>query len=131
MITNSTQYNKEGERITGLLLTNNGVGPAFFEDITISYKNKSYKRVSDFFLQDIYTRKPISAGRNEMINGYVLPAGQYQPILFANDSEAAQLLDSVFNDPSFHLEIVYSSLYQEKWRISLGKNKIYKPEKID
>jgi hypothetical protein len=132
MITNYTGYINQDQKTISLQLLNNGIGPAFVEDLTISYKGKEYKSVYDFFIQGIYPDHKISVGRNDIIAGYSIPAGQALPLLTSNDSQATTVLEKVFTSDGFSFEIVYSSLYEENWRLSY-KNGRYnpKPEKVD
>lgn len=129
MITQYTGYVNQDQKTISLQLFNNGVGPAFIEDIKISYQGKEYKSIYDFFIQGIYPDHKISTGRNNVVAGYVIPAGQALALLTSNDSQATTVLEKVFSSDSFSIEIVYSSLYEEKWKFTY-KNGKYNPEPV-
>jgi hypothetical protein len=132
MINRSSGYNEQGQKMISLQLFNNGIGPAIIEDVTILYHDKEYKTVYDFFVNGVYAENQINMSRNDIKAGFALPAGQTLALLSSNDHQAAIVLEKVLASNDFMLEIVYSSLYEEKWKLTY-KHGAYnlKPEKID
>lgn len=130
-IENSYMYDSKGQPVIGLQLSNNGVGPAFIEQVNITYQGKRYSSISDFFIQGVYVKTPINTGRNDIYEGYVLPAGQFQLFLHSNDSTAARVLEKIFRANDLRIEITYSSLYKEKWRMYWDGRTRAKPIEIE
>jgi hypothetical protein len=132
IINQHSAYNEQGQKMISLQLFNNGVGPAIIEDLTISYRDKEYKTMYEFFLNGVYADNQINASRYDIQAGFAIPAGQLLTILSSNDHQAASVLEKVLVSNDFILEIIYSSLYEEKWKLTY-KHGAYnlKPEKID
>ncbi len=126
MINPFTGFDENGQPTYVLALFNNGVGLAFIEDLSIIYQGKEYSSVRSFYLDSIY---PIKCGFTEINIGYALPAGQSITILDSNDSTAAQVLDNVFQNTQ--IEITYSSLYDQKWKVMFGNQNHKRPIKFD
>jgi hypothetical protein len=129
MINIHTGYDSQGKKLISLELYNNGLGPAIVEDVTFSYNGNSYATLYDFFIEGIYANNKISASRHEIKAGYALPAGQSLSLLSSNDAQAAAVLEKVFVSDDFTMEIVYASLYEEKWKINYIKGN-YNPKPI-
>lgn len=131
-LSNSLENNSQGERTVNLLLMNNGVGPAIIEDVTITYQGTQYKTVNDFFGKAIYSAHKISTHRNDIRGGFVMPAGQAQALLGSNDTQASLVLEKIFYSNDFNIEIVYTSLYEETWKITyINGEATNKPVKVD
>lgn len=132
MVTYSTGFDNQGQRMNGLQFINNGVGPAIIEAVKIVYAGQQCKTVTNFFVKGIYADTKISTSRSELRAGYALPAGQILSPLSSIDAQAAAVLEKVFGSDSFAIEIIYSSLYEEKWKITYRKNNFNpKPVKVD
>jgi hypothetical protein len=86
----------------------------------------------DFFVNGVYAENQINMSRNDIYAGFALPAGQPLALLSSNDYQAAIVFEKVLASNDFMLEIVYTSLYEEKWKLTY-KHGAYnlKPEKID
>ncbi|WPP48447.1 hypothetical protein [Catalinimonas niigatensis] len=125
----STGYDANGQASTSWVLVNNGVGPAFVESFKIKYQGKEYNSVASFFWDGIYANTPIRCGRTELAEGSAIPVGEPIAILTSNDSTAAHVLEEVHRNTE--IEIIYSSVYEEKWRSSFGEEGTNKPVKID
>ncbi|QHT71409.1 hypothetical protein GXP67_34505 [Rhodocytophaga rosea] len=113
-----------------LLLVNNGIGPAFIKDIKIHYKGKTYPYDPIVFYSEvIYPSDTISFISTNVNKGQVVPAGERIEIVIVNNSvKDAAKLRQLFGNQTAKLDIVYSSVYEEKWRLDgMGKA----PVKLD
>lgn len=114
-----------------LSLVNNGVGPAFIQDIKIYYDGKSFDHDPASFLRTI-----MRENNSESINfhwtlvskGRVLPAGKsIEMIGVQNSAKDADKLLKIFVEEAV-VEIIYTSIYDETWRV---KGLAGVPEKLD
>lgn len=129
MMYKSTGFQADGQRKISLVLANNGVGPAFVESLKISYDGQEYSTVYDFFLNGLYVKTPIISSRTGLPEGYAIPANETIYILASEDSSTAEILDKVFTQ--VQVEITYSSLYDEQWKMHYGDQISSKPIPID
>jgi hypothetical protein len=100
-------------------LVNNGIGPAFIQDIKIHYKGKVYNNdPAGFYGEVIFPSDTLSFISSNVFIGQVIPAGERVEMIVVNDSEeSAKKLRKLFGDQTAKLEIVYASVYEERWRI--------------
>jgi hypothetical protein len=99
-------------------VTNNGVGPAIIEKVTIEYKGKPYKSMPDVIqaIAKQLGRGPfdIPWSHNEIYKGFVLPQGQFADWISANDSSDYAIFRLEL--PNIKAVIHYKSIYNEHWR---------------
>lgn len=126
MINKFTGYDENQQALTRIDIFNNGVGPAFIEEIEIKYEGKVYSSVREFLLKGIYVTTPIKTGMTELTSGYAIPSIEGITVLESNDSTAAKVLDEVYQ--KMEMKVIYSSLYDEKWTKSTKQNR---PVKVD
>lgn len=126
MINKYTGYDENQQALTRIEIFNNGVGPAFVEEVEIMYEGEMYSSVGEFLLEGIFAATPIKTGRTELSSGYAIPAGHSITILHSNDSTAAKVLDEIYQ--KMEMKVTYSSLYDEKWTESTKENR---PLKVD
>lgn len=102
-----------------LILVNNGIGPAFIQEIMIHYNGKVYKYdPSVFYGAVLYEKDSADFISSNIFKGQVIPAGERVEMVVVNNSEKdAQKLRQVFGNQTARIEIVYASVYEEKWRI--------------
>ena len=60
--------------------------------------------------------------------GYAIPSRETVALLGSNNKETADLLKGLFFEDQVRIEITYSSIYDEVWRVT---NDVYIPEKLD
>ena len=132
MIEQST--NSEAHRIQ-LSLVNHGVGPAIIESRKIRYKGKEYD-------QDFYTFLTESVPELDSIEpfnwsnvykGLAIPAnGRITMVAVGNDPQEfqqfMQIIGKLQSDSSFYFEVVYKSIYGDKWKLSSDSEV---PEKLE
>ena len=127
---NLTNYNS-GSLNYKYILKNEGVGPAFIKEIHVKEKNGQVhesllayvdSKIADedsvsIHYSDIYVGRLLSAGDEVILfglsdNGYLKSYN-----LPENTVDGANLLREVLNHDSLDVEIVYESIYGERWSI--------------
>ncbi len=113
-----------------LLLVNNGIGPAFIQEVKIHYAGKVYAMDHNtFFRKVIAPNDPIRYTSTNLSPGRVIPAGQTMELFsVANAPEVRNKLRRWFEDEQAQIEIVYASVYGEKWQL---KGMQDPPRKLD
>jgi hypothetical protein len=114
-------------------LINNGLGPAFVEKLNVYYQGKKYENcdLPVFFYYHNSQKDTIQFGYSNLAVGQLIPANKEIEMMFINSNEKeATKLKKYFWDKSqtVELEIFYSSIYGDKWRI---RGIATRPEKID
>lgn len=115
-----------------LLLINDGIGPAFLEDISIMHDGVEYEMDPyDFFATKI--KKEDSTITNVRYSnlriGRVVPAGETIEVLAVLDSQTnAEKLEEWFGNGTATLKITYRSVYDQQWKVSGLANP---PEQLD
>lgn len=118
-----------GNRLFELILSNNGVGPAFIEEIRIVYDENVYVGDPSDFLRTMLNSQDDSSqffsyGKQTVTKGQVIPAGEQIAMITAYDLSATvkdrELLTQWFGrtptgSEKAKVEIVYSSVYGEQW----------------
>ena len=111
-----------------LVIQNDGIGPAFIESITVTYKGKKHEMdlisfLYEEFPQDLDSIPALS--HSNIYKGMLIPAGHKIEHLSIQDSQKSAdnllvLLDKLDKE-TFDFEIVYSSIYKEKWKLKIGE----------
>ncbi len=109
-----------GEDYYRLTIVNNGIGPAFIEDIkTIAGGKEHEVDPANFYynyLQDNYLVPMVTATINK---GRVIPAGQSVEIFKISDStDGATTFYNMLDSLQFNVKLTYSSIYKEKWMVN-------------
>lgn len=124
-------YPSYGNDYFRLEVANNGVGPAFIQDVVIHYRDSSYTIHPNLFIYNtIHPDSSInfSFSSTTLSKGSVVPSERVIVVLESNNKETADLLKPLFLEDDVNIELVYSSIFDEKWRITY---KSALPEKID
>ncbi len=102
-----------------LVLENNGLGPAFIQDIRVHYKGKIYEGDhNNFLLKVILPTQAINYHYTNIGKGMVIPAGRKISLVVAHDPVINTIrLREIFEKQTATLEITYSSVYDEKWKL--------------
>lgn len=109
------------------VLENNGIGPAFIDEINIHYKDSIYKDtdINDFFTEVIIKQdtlfNSINITHSTISKGMLIPEKDTKYMLrlrrnATNFNEKHYRLRDWLNN-KIKLEIKYSSIYGEKWKI--------------
>lgn len=123
----------ENQRIK-FTLVNHGVGPAIVESRKITYEGRDYNQ--DFYLfltksvPELDSIEPYNW--SSVYRGQAIPSnGRLTMIAIGNNKDEFSAFDGFLKklqaNQSFDYEILYSSIYGEKWKIS---NKSEIPEKL-
>ncbi|MDB4293092.1 hypothetical protein N9954_06745 [Maribacter sp.] len=117
-----TGYNPDEDYIT-LTLNNYGVGPAIIEEMKISYEGKTFEMDFASFLQtDFFQNDSIAVLSSASIDkGLAIPANSERiAVKFGGSGDryikAGKFLRKLEKN-DFDYEIIYSSIYEDKWRI--------------
>ncbi len=117
-----------------IVMVNNGIGPAFIEAVNIKYDDQDFDQGLTVFLAEnadgFDTLKNVLY--SDIYRGQMIPAGQKIPLLEVDNSqESSNALSRMLGQlmrKGFDLEIVYASIYGEKWKIN---GETVAPEKIE
>lgn len=118
-------YNTGGPNYK-LILSNNGIGPAFIESVEVEYQNKTYPCDLPVFLgkhlkDSVKNIKKMS--HSNIYPGRMIPAGTTLPLLAIHNSQKDAnklvLLLRRLKEQGMQFRIVYRSVYEERWRLSL------------
>lgn len=111
-------------------LTNNGIGPAFVEKVEVYYQDSVFRMDPiNFFYSQIYPQDTtISFVHTNLTEGTLISAGAVLDLLQVQGSlKDATKLRELFGYGKARLQIVYTSVYQERWVVSTGNA----PRKLD
>jgi hypothetical protein len=102
-----------------LQLINNGVGPAFIKEVKVHYKGKVYKGDHvRFYHTAIPRHERVPFLSSNIPVGRVIPAGRSVDIISLDGPPAdAKRVSDLFGEDKAKIEIVYSSVYDETWRL--------------
>ena len=125
-----------GEDHFSVELHNDGLGPAFVEEVNVYYLGKKYKNADlPTFFSELDPNRPKRKGWNSttssVLSGQLYPSGHnIKMIEISKDTLAAHQLRDYFwgNDKPVELEIIYSSIYGEKWAM---RGNFKRPKKIE
>lgn len=100
-----------------LMIMNNGVGPAFVEDVRIHYNDSIYQGdPRAFTARVIRKQEDVAYYYSTLKKGRLLPAGEIIELIgIENDSTSALKLYRWFGTDTVQLEVEYKSVYEEKW----------------
>lgn len=113
-----------------LVVVNNGIGPAFIDDIRVVFDGKEYPGdPMKFYLAHIIKEDTIRHFHFSYLSkGRLIPPGERIEMMGVDDSrENAKKLKDWFGGDKAKVEIEFSSVYGEKWLT--GKD--MKPQKIE
>ncbi len=123
-------WNSGGESNYRLLLTNNGVGPAFVQAVRVRYRGKVYKMDHVKFYQTVtkFTERVQFISTN-IVPGRVIPAGREIELIKVVDAPGVGAkLKRLFGGQEAQIEIIYTSVYDEKWQLKGPEDA---PQKLD
>ncbi len=119
-------YNTGGPNYK-LVVKNDGIGPAFIESVTMIYKGKKFETDLINFLHEQFPAELDSIPNlthSNIYQGLLIPAGQtIEHLAIDNSQTSADKLLRLFGKldaEGIEFEIVYSSIYKEKWKLRAG-----------
>ena len=130
-----------GDRIDeSIWVTNQGLGPAFIDEIRILQNDKEYNTDPYGYLVSNYDREEISF-INRIVPGRIIPANEGITLVKkVTDSTSQIVLSNTFEFPyeisqmpadnpnKAVIEIIYKNVYGDRWKISSDKST---PTEID
>ncbi|MEL6255456.1 MAG: hypothetical protein AAFR87_25855 [Bacteroidota bacterium] len=122
------------------LLKNEGIGPAMIKEVRImDAAGKSYEKLVDYLEDHVYMEDSLFFYHSDIYSGRFMAAGEEIPLIGLIDNESLKDYGSIRNtfegsaklkqylsSDSLEFEIVYESIYEERW---LLKNDTYMPKK--
>ncbi len=105
-----------------LFLKNDGVGPAFIKEVNIKYQDSLYQMsIIQFYTEilKVENKNNVRMVRSDIGENTVLPANKKIPLLtfYTGQNEATDLLGA-FATLEASIEIVYASIYDQKWKMN-------------
>lgn len=104
-----------------ILVSNDGIGPAFVEDVEIHYADSIYKKdLPSFLYQDVPEMDSIeNVVHSNILPGQLIPAGRRIEILMVEGSQKdADRLLSLLRQLNIRAELRYRSAYNERWLLT-------------
>jgi len=99
-----------------ILITNNGLGPAFVEEASFKYNGKKYYSPNELanaiFKQANMTDNTLMY--SDLWKGRVIPQGEKFALIESHDKKIEQLIRK--NLDKIGIIIIYKSVYGEKWK---------------
>lgn len=123
-------YHSVGSDDFSVVVSNNGVGPTFIQDVVFHYNDSSYRIHPIRFAYHAirpYSSVNFNLSSTELSKGYAIPDKVAIPIIRSNNQETANLLREFFEKGDVEVEITYSSVFDEMWQTSTK----FPPQKID
>jgi hypothetical protein len=131
-------WNSSQKHSYQLVLVNNGIGPAFIEEVNIYYQDSVYQMDPANFMKEVIIKTDTirNVGHSNIYKGRLVPAGEIVNLLQVNnDSINSKKLWSWFSGDDTNrkdvpeIAITYRSVYEERWKVF--KNSGIEPVKID
>lgn len=117
-------YNTGGANYK-LMLSNDGIGPAFIESVEITYKGKKYPYDLPVFFKEVVpkqTQQIKKLSHSNIFKGQMIPAGTKIALLeiknSPEDGDKLYKLLQKLSKEKIQLKIIYRSVYEERWQLS-------------
>jgi hypothetical protein len=120
----STSKLMDGSYGYAFMISNNGLGPAFIEDVSFVYDGKEYRSASE--LENAVLKRASVIDTTSMVSdiwkGQVIPQGDKVALIESHSRKAEQAIRKSLD--KVKIRILYKSVYGEKWmhRYSSAKN---------
>jgi hypothetical protein len=107
-----------------VILSNDGIGPAFIKSIKLMYEDKVYETdFATFFFRQFPELDSMTHLLYTNIRvGLLVPASKQIALFEVRDSKSSSTkffeLMKHINSKGFRFEIIYASVYDERWKIS-------------
>ena len=123
-------YSHDEDRFE-MMVFNEGLGPAFIEEINVYYDKKKYanKDIPDFFQTEYLKKDTIYMTYANVGTGMLFAAGKDITIISKLKSiEDTKKLKKIFFQENLEMEIIYTSIYGDKWKV---RGAFTRPTKIE
>jgi hypothetical protein len=112
-------------------IENNGLGPALIEEINVIFKGKKYKNcdLAKFFYNYNPQKDTLYFSNGDIVSGMLVPSGKTIINIETNNQKSADKLKEYFwSKKILDVEVIYASIYGEKWMVSTQN---IRPQKIE
>jgi hypothetical protein len=112
-------------------VVNNGLGPAFVEEVNVIFRGKKYKNsdLPQFFFNYNPQKDTLNFSYGSIISGMLVSSGKTIINIQANDKKSTIKMKEYFwSKGILDVEIIYASIYGEKWIVNM---KNIRPKKIE
>jgi len=115
--------NNVKEKFISITLSNYGVGPAIVDNILIFYNGDWYNLgFAEFVQEEMFSKDSLTIFSSESFeNGMAIPSGAERVVLRLGGTNkeyiSAQLFLEKLVKEDFDYQIIYSSIYEDKWKI--------------
>ena len=112
------------------IIFNEGLGPASIEEVNTYFEGKKYRYdVSEFFRGEYLKRDTLYPSTSSIEEAMFFAAGKRITLLSINNSvENAEKLGDLFFSKKLEMEVIYSSVYGDKW---ITKGVGTRPKKLE
>jgi len=133
-----TLYNTNDSNNYSFTLANRGIGPAFVNEINITYKDSTYKNhdLRTFFKAVIVKEDSLfmdyeDIGHSSISKGMLIPANTAKNMVM-HQTKNKQKIKSLRNwfNRKVKIEILFSSIYGEQWNLSSFSNSPVKTKSV-
>jgi hypothetical protein len=114
-----------------MLVYNEGLGPAFIEEINVYESSKKYSNmdIPSYFQSEYLKKDTIYLTYSNVGVGMLFAAGKDITIISKlKDKKDTDKLKNIFFNEKLEMEIIYTSIYGDKWKV---RGAFTRPEKID
>ncbi|RIV21512.1 hypothetical protein DYU11_19105 [Fibrisoma montanum] len=120
----NTSQLPDGGKGYAIIIANNGLGPAFIEDVSFEYKEKLYTSVGEMerAILNPANLKDSTSMTSDLWKGRVIPQGERFALIQTFDKRVEQFIRN--NLENVQIKIIYRSVYGEKWKHQFPPNGI-------
>jgi hypothetical protein len=114
-----------------MMVSNEGLGPAFIEKVNIYDKEKQFQNmdIPSYFQSEYLKKDTIYMTFSNIGEGMLFASGKDITIISKlKDKKDTDKLKKIFFNEKLEMEIIYTSIYGEKWKV---RGAFTRPEKID
>lgn len=112
----NTSILPDGGKGYAIIIANNGLGPAFIDDVSFNYKDKPYRSIGN--LEKAILKqgniKDSTSLTSDLWKGRVIPQGDQFALIQSTDKRVERVIRE--NLDEVEIVVVYKSVYGEKWR---------------
>lgn len=105
----------DGSHGYAIIIANNGLGPAFIEEVSFSYNGKKYNSIGE--LENVILQQAKLSDNTMMLSdlwkGRVIPQGEKFFLIESRDKKVEEYIRSHL--ANMKIEILYKSVYGERW----------------
>lgn len=114
-----------------VLLYNEGLGPAFIEEVNVYEANKKFPKIDipTYFQTEYLKKDTIYLAFANVGEGMLFAAGKnITMISLKKNIEDTEKLKQIFLNGKLEMEVIYTSIYGEKWKV---RGAFTRPKKLE